>query len=63
MNTQYFPGTTVIVIDVMAKPIGEGVVEKYFFSERSYRVRWTYEQTGKSEFVTVPEWRLLKKNK
>lgn len=61
MNTQYFPGTTVIIIDPFAKPLGEGVVEKYFFAERSYRIRWTYEQTGESEFVIVPEKRLIRK--
>lgn len=48
-------------MDPFSKPLGEGVVEKYFFAERSYRIRWTYEQTGESEFVVVPERRLIRK--
>jgi hypothetical protein len=58
---EHRPGNTVILLDQEYKPVGEVEISIYLEKERVYKVWWTYEQTGESEMIKVPEWRLVKK--
>lgn len=58
---EHRPGNTVILLDQECKPAGEVEISMYLEKERAYKVWWTYEQTGESEMIKVPEWRLVKK--
>ncbi|MES2329943.1 MAG: hypothetical protein V4539_10095 [Bacteroidota bacterium] len=61
MSFDHMPGTIVIILDTNLKPAGEVEVQMYLDKEKAYKVWWTYPQTGESELIRVPAWRLIKK--
>lgn len=61
MSFEHMPGTTVVLMTQDFKPAGEVEVRTYLDKEKAYKVWWTYPQTGESELIKVPEWRLVKK--
>ncbi|MES2331164.1 MAG: hypothetical protein V4539_16285 [Bacteroidota bacterium] len=63
MSFEHLPGTMVTLLDQDFKPVGEVEIDCYLDKERKYKVWWTYVQTGESEWIKVPEWRLQKKKK
>jgi uncharacterized protein YaeQ len=58
---EHRPGNIVILLDKDCKPAGKVEINIYLEKEHAYKVWWTYEQTGESELIKVPEWRLVKK--
>ncbi len=61
MIFEHLPGTTVILLNGDFKPAGDVEIESYREKDKTYQVWWTYEQTGESELIKVPEWHLQKK--
>ncbi len=61
MSMEHRPGNIVVLLDQHCKPAGEVEIDMYLEKEHAYKVWWTYPQTGESELIKVPEWRLIKK--
>ncbi len=63
MSLEFLPCTTVVLLDGDFRTAGEVTVVTYLQNEKHYRVRWEYPQSGESEVIKVPEWRLIKEAK
>lgn len=61
VGLKHLPGTTAVILDQEFQPAGEVEISMYSPAEKSYRVWWTYKQTGERELIKVPEWKLISK--
>jgi hypothetical protein len=62
MKMKYMPGSIVSILDGDFNIAGDVKVDMYLHNEQLYTVVWTYQQTGESEVLKVPEWRLVEKS-
>ncbi|MEO8174859.1 MAG: hypothetical protein ABI581_17305 [Sediminibacterium sp.] len=63
MSMEHLPGSIVSVLNGDFEIAGEVEVQVYLHNQKSYKVWWTYPQTGERQLISVPEWRLIKKRK